>query len=345
MLRNFVCLFRVCLFFFLAPHLATHSACILLMEFTPNSSASAPAQASDIPVQAGLGHLATGPVGAWDESLAASAAVSACASEASLSRTAVSTPSVVTDLRPRTTSLSSALGGPVSSSGFGGPFYGGGGHSPFPAFMAPGPRPARHYPADGFYHSPSPPFYPYPWPQGYGPQWWSGPPMQGTYPTHSPTSGPPLPPTPPPLPPTPPPQPSTLPYQLPSTSFSEVSSEHGSSSPSYVEERGNEESQEEDFAYSFPDAIARLAIVSPEFLGAAPEAKSLLSAADKALGRTPKASLSASLKESSMVAEAFRSAQAKARGDGDAPLPGTVPAIPNALSVGTFVNQQSHLRR
>ena len=83
----------------------------------------------------------------------------------------------------------------------------------------------------------------------------------------------------------------------------------------------------------------------PNFLGAAPEAKSSLSAADKALGHTPKASHSASLKESSMVAEAFRSAQAKARGDGDAPLPGTVPAIPNALSVGTFVNQQSHLRR
>ena len=70
------------------------------MEFTPNSSASAPAQASGIPVQAGLGHLATGPVGAWDESLAASAAVSAFASEASLSRTAVSTPSVVTARSP-----------------------------------------------------------------------------------------------------------------------------------------------------------------------------------------------------------------------------------------------------
>ena len=296
------------------------SSCVTHTE--TSSSASPP---SDL-VSTGLGHPTKDPTGVWGDGASTSLTASAgrCSTTSASTALSASMPTYSDFFRPRMTNVSSALGAP--SGEFGGQYPGGGGHTPFPAFMAPGPRPMRQFPGDGFYHTP--PYYPYPWqPQGYGSPWWGGCPpmqgMQGSFPSgHSPGAQPPLPPTPPPHPPTPP---------------IDISSERDSASSSFEEDLGDGDSQEEEFSYSFSDAVSRLAIVSPDLIGVAPDAKSSLSAAERALGRVPKSSLSSRLQESTMVAEAFRSAEAKARGEADAPLPGSIPEIPNALSVGNFL--------
>ena len=278
-------------------------------------------------VSTGLGRPAKDPIGVWGDGTSASFTASADQSSITSVSSALSAsvPTYSDHFRPRMTNVSSALGAP--SGEFGGQFLGGSGHTPFPAFMAPGPRPMRHFSGDGFYHAP--PYYPYPWqPQGYGSPWWGGcPPMQGSFPSsgHSQGAYPPLPPASPPRPP------------LPPTPPVDMSSERDSTSSVYEEDLEDGDEHEEEFSYSFSDAVSRLAIVSPDSIGVAPETKSSLSAAERALGRVPKSSLSSRLQESTMVAEAFRSAEAKARGEADAPLPGSIPEIPNALSLGNFL--------
>ena len=112
------------------------------------------------------------------------------------------------------------------------------------------------------------------------------------------------------------------------------------SPPSVEEEEREEESRgdDEEFSYSFSEALNRLSIVSPDLVDLAPGSKSSLSAAERSLGYKKNKSSAFLLKEAAVVSEAFNTAQAKARGGADVPVPvaGTVPVLPSALPVGSF---------
>ena len=113
-------------------------------------------------------------------------------------------------------------------------------------------------------------------------------------------------------------------------------------SPSHSGMEGDEEEFQEDFSFSFGEAVDRLAAVSPDSVGAAPETASSLSAAERALGGAPtKSSPSLCLKESTMVAEVFHSTLAKTRGNAEPPAVGSVPAIPSALPCGHFLTMKN----
>ena len=105
------------------------------------------------------------------------------------------------------------------------------------------------------------------------------------------------------------------------------------------ESRGDGLDDEDSFSYSFSDALSRLSLVSPDLVESTPGAKSSLSAAERSLGCSKGKASAVRLKESAVVADAFKAAQDKARGGADVPEParGTSPILSSALALGSFV--------
>ena len=106
------------------------------------------------------------------------------------------------------------------------------------------------------------------------------------------------------------------------------------------ESRGDDNfGEDENFSYSFSDALSRLSLVSPELVESAPGARSSLSAAERSLGCNKGKASANRLKESAVVTDAFKAAQDKARGGADVPEParGSTPILSSALALGSFV--------
>ena len=193
-----------------------------------------------------------------------------------------------------------------SSHAFYPPMYPGQG---YPAFMAPGPRPARHFPSDGFFHGQSfrPPYQYQPYPLPYGVADMQGSEYTGQVLNHD--SAPPP----------------------PASTGSDSEDIHS------VAAEPDSEREIEDASFSFNDAVGRLASVCPELVGSAPETTASRSAAERFLGLKPSKAPSARLLESEMVSKAVEEAQAKARGGVDPPIQGSVPNLPTAMAQGFFI--------
>ena len=93
----------------------------------------------------------------------------------------------------------------------------------------------------------------------------------------------------------------------------------------------------EDSAFSFSDAISRLASVCPKLVGSAPESTTSRSAAERFMGLNSTKASAARLVESETVARAVSETQSRARGGADPPSPGSVPNLPTALAYGSFL--------
>ena len=200
------------------------------------------------------------------------------------------------------------------------------------AFMAPGPRPARFFPADGFFHGPyRPMLHPYqyqPFQQDFGYVGNQGyPPVQGSPPVHVVGREAQV--------PSCPPQGSG--GSSPPQSEGTAPDCDNSSLASEEHDRECVDPLDTEDSFSLSDAVGRLALVCPKLVGSAQESTSSRSAAERLMGLNSAKAGAARLVESETVARAVSEAQLKARGGAEPPSPGAVPNLPTALAHGVFL--------